>query len=589
MVHRLMKPLKYITIGSGFSSLPFFFILLFSFFTSSSIFGQELSGIRKEKWARLNGQIGGGVNLYNMSSKDSVQPRRVPFSYYASGNFSLIVKGVALPFSFQVFAPLTSKDNRVVRQPFNQFGLSPTYKSWKFHLGWRTMNFSNYTLNGHLFLGAGVELNPGKFRFGAMFGRFLKAVPEDSAKQAANKISQYPYAAYNRFGYSFKIGYGKTNRFFDFIYFKAKDDINSVNKNPEIQLVAPGENAVIGYATKINFLKKFLFESNAAVSAVTRDLRGDSFPLEEKYSKLTGLIMTPHLSTAVYYAGDASLGFQWKQTNTTVKFQRIMPDYRSFGTYYMQTDLQRKTLSSQYNQKKGKYMASGSIGFENDNLAKKKNIRTNRTIGSAMLAIRPKNNYGASFQYSNYGSTQRPGLKSINDTIVLNQVTNSIVIAPYYMIMRKIVNHTFIYTFTNQTLNDKNKINSQNYSMTVINNSLNYAFNHMQSMFRFDIGGFVVKTKLAQGEGKSNGGSVGVGKTIKKFWNTGVNITYSTNSFQGASDGFTMQTRWNNSYRADKHNSFSGSVSMTNNQSKTNQVSRSFTELLATITYNYTF
>jgi hypothetical protein len=146
-----------------------------------------------------------------------------------------------------------------------------------------------------------------------------------------------------------------------------------------------------------------------------------------------------------------------------------------------------------------------------------------------------------------------------------------------------------MYTLTNQTLNDKNKVNSQNYSMTVINNSFNYSFNHLKSTFHFDLGGFIVNTKLAQGDGQSKGGSLGIGKTIKKLWNTGLNITYSTNSFKGQADGFTMQTRWNNSYRAGKHHSFNAAISMTNNQSKTNQISRSFTEFLGTISYNYTF
>ena len=57
-------------------------------------------------------------------------------------------------------------------QPFNQFGISPTYKWLKVHLGYRNLTFSEFTLSGYTFLGAGVEATPGKFRFGAVYGKF---------------------------------------------------------------------------------------------------------------------------------------------------------------------------------------------------------------------------------------------------------------------------------------------------------------------------------------------------------------------------------------------------------------------------------
>ncbi|MBL7811257.1 MAG: hypothetical protein JNL57_03450 [Bacteroidetes bacterium] len=548
----------------------------------AQLFAQDVENIRQEKWVRATGNIGAMANLYHA---EGIAPRRVPFQWSAYGNATLFLKGVALPFSFQY-----SEQQRDFRQPFNQFGLSPTYKWLKLHLGWRNLSWSNYTLNNHVFLGAAVELNPKKIRFGAMYGRFLKAVQEDSAQQVYTKVSQYPVAAYNRFGYGFKLGYGTDAGFVDVIYFHAKDEMASVKENPGIQQTTPGENATLGYKTRFRFLKHFTLESDAAMSVLTRDLRADTLELENKYYKLARFILVPHLSTQVYYAGDASLTYQLQRFSTSLKFQRLMPDYRSFGSYYFQTDVQRLTLAPQYYTKKGNLFLNASIGTEHDNLAKKKLAQTRRTIGSATISYRPVSNAGITATYSNYGTTQRPGSKSISDTVILNQVNNSIILSPYYMILGKQFNHAFLYNFLNQTLNDKNKINSQNFSMTVINHSISYSLNNNTNGFKADISVFTVKSKLTAGNGTNNGATMGLGRGYRKNTvNTYLSVTYSMNEFNGSKDGNTLQSRWNTTWKITRKNVLSANLTFTNNNSKTGVLSKTFQEYLATIGFNHIF
>ena len=74
------------------------------------------------------------------------------------------IYGVEIPFSLTV-----SEQERSFRQPFNQFGITPTYKWAKAHLGYSNLTWSPFTWSGQTVLGGGVELNPGKFRFGMRY------------------------------------------------------------------------------------------------------------------------------------------------------------------------------------------------------------------------------------------------------------------------------------------------------------------------------------------------------------------------------------------------------------------------------------
>jgi hypothetical protein len=543
---------------------------------------QDLGAWHQEKWFKANGAVSLGVNLYEANG---IAPRRVPMSWFTAGNINISSKGFSMPFSFQF-----SEQSREIRQPFNQFGVSPSYKWFRAHFGWRSMSMSRYTLNNHVFLGAGIELTPGRWRIAAMSGRFLKAVQEgDSNQQVFNRVSQFPYAAFDRWGYALKLGYGTARRYVDLVYFKAKDNASSVQQLPVIQPVSPGENAAVGIQTHYGFLKYFFAEADAAISVLTRDTRSDSIPIDEQFGRYTR-ILAPKLSTAAYFAGDVSAGYKRKNLAAVLKASRIMPDYRSFGMYYIQTDVQRITLAPSWHARNGKIMANGSIGTEHDNLAKKKLAETRRTIGSAMLAIRPSQYFGSTFQFSNFGTSQRPGLRSISDTVVLNQVTNSYIISPYVNFGGKKSNSSITYLFSNQTLDDRNKINATNFSMTVINHSLTYTIAFTERLLNLDISGFQTNSEQPQGKTTATGGTFGLGKQmLDKKLNSHLSATMSTNTFNGSSDGFTVQGRFSNQYRINKHHSCAANFTLTANESSSGAVAQSFQEYLATLMYTYSF
>ena len=160
-------------------------------------------------WAG-SGTIGLNTSFYNASG---IPERQSPLSYGINANATLTLYGISMPFSFTWY----SNQKAGFRQPFNQFGISPTYKWLTVHLGYRHVSFSEFTLNGYTFLGAGVEARPGKFRLGAVYGKF-------------NQISQYDLAMTDiipkltRTGWATKVGYGTNDRFVDISMLRIGDN-----------------------------------------------------------------------------------------------------------------------------------------------------------------------------------------------------------------------------------------------------------------------------------------------------------------------------------------------------------------------------
>jgi hypothetical protein len=184
-----------------------------------NVSAQSLESIGQEKPLRITGGISANQIFYAAGGMDS---RRDPYSYFLSGNLNFDLYGWSVPLSFSF-----SNQKLSFQQPFNQYGLHPTYKWITGHIGYVSMNFSPYTLSGHLFKGVGIELAPaGKFTYSAMYGRLQKAVEADTSAEAAGE------AAFRRMGYGFKVGYRNGGDYANAILFRAKDEASSLSFIP---------------------------------------------------------------------------------------------------------------------------------------------------------------------------------------------------------------------------------------------------------------------------------------------------------------------------------------------------------------------
>ena len=84
--------------------------------------GQELSALKDQKPLAVSGSLGLTSSFYGVSG---ISERQSPFSYGINAHATLSLYGISMPFSFTWYNH-TKKGN--FYQPFNQFGISPTWK-----------------------------------------------------------------------------------------------------------------------------------------------------------------------------------------------------------------------------------------------------------------------------------------------------------------------------------------------------------------------------------------------------------------------------------------------------------------------------
>ena len=151
--------------------LSFFCVLLLC--SAGSLAAQNLESIGKSKPLTISGGVALSQVFYGASG---IPSRRDPYSYFASGNVIFSLYGWNVPVSFSV-----SNQSSTFQQPFNQYSVHPTYKWVTAHIGYTSTSYSPYSVNGHIFLGAAVDLAPeGKWKLSALYGRFLRAVDLDT-------------------------------------------------------------------------------------------------------------------------------------------------------------------------------------------------------------------------------------------------------------------------------------------------------------------------------------------------------------------------------------------------------------------------
>ena len=188
-------------------------------------------------------------------------PTRDPFAWNVYGSFAPSFYGFSLPFSFVI-----TQYSKSYTTPFTYLGISPSYKWIKLHLGYRSIAFSPLVFDGQSFLGAGIELSPKGFYFGAFYGRLNKAISEDTTY---GHTLQPQYA---RTGYGLKLGVGGKKNNISIMLFHAKDDSGSITRIPDsLTTILPQENSVIGTSWHFTFFRHLTLTGDLAASLFNRD------------------------------------------------------------------------------------------------------------------------------------------------------------------------------------------------------------------------------------------------------------------------------------------------------------------------------
>lgn len=526
-----------------------FWLILLILITNQSI-AQDLTNIKDLKPFSIEGNIGLNSSYYN--NFGTIPNRQTPFGFGINANATISLYGISMPFSFNWY----SNEKAGFNQPFNQFGISPTYKWLTLHLGYRNVSFSEYTLNGYTFLGVGLEARPGKFRFGAIYGKF-----NQNSEYDLLMVDSIPKLT--RTGWAAKIGYGTNDRFVDISFLRIGDNTKNLSDSlMNLTSSTPAQNIAIGLTSKFKITSKLYFNFDGSTSIFTNN-RMVTPSNQEGLLGIAGHLMTVNNTTEYHNAIKAGLNYRFS-TNTIsgIEYRRIDPGFSSMGSYFFNNDLEMITLNQTISFLKNKITARASIGYQHDNLNKIKNKTSNRLIGSLTGNYNINKNWAVDLTYSNFSINQKAIKTLQNNDLKIYQLNHNLAFMPRFMKSSEKISQMVILNLNWMKLSDKNQETSLQsntdtyiamlmYNLEIIKYKLNIslAINYMNMNnlnYQNNMAGFtfnITKSFLQEKMNLNISNALMYNKInndIGTVINSGVNLSYRFHPKHSLTFNFTM-------------------------------------------------
>jgi hypothetical protein len=546
---------------------------------------QDLESLKDQTPVRLSSGLSLSTSFYRIQGAEH---RQQPFNWFISGTPTLYIYGIAIPVSFY-----WSNQALSFQQPFNQIGITPTWRWIKLHAGYSSVHFSDYTMAGRRFLGGGVELNPGKLRFGLVYGRFQEAVEQDSILRPTpgSFLGEIPNGAFLRKGYSVKLGVGAERNFIDLILLQASDDSTSI-KNPEAQYgLNPESNLAFGIKHRIHFSKSIFWESDMAISFYTRNL---SVPvLDSIDSGIPGFVLEtlePRASSQLLYAGNTAVGYSGKNVKVGLRYRRISRDFKTMGAYYFQTDIQEYSANASAFLWKRKLNIRGTLGWQTDNLSGDRLRTTNRVIGTGMIGWNVTPSLRMDLVYSNFGIQQRNIIANLNDSLRIDQVSQSLQLQSRYQWSQQTRPQFVSLMLSFQELAPRTRdliiqTDTRSYQVFAI-----YSYGIPIYKINISANTHLLTHTQAQGSTRSTGLGASVQhSTLKNALQMQLGARYYTNSFENQRSGNTWTFDFSGNIKITQTWTASLSIRHLQSLGAVNQQSALFNETIAQINTNFNF
>ena len=402
--------------------------------TSAS--AQDIESISKEDLFKYSGGVSVTNTFYHSIGTPS---QRDPYFWQVNANLNLsFLDIINAPFSFTI-----SQQNRNFSQPqpFNRFGISPTYKGLTLHLGHRSITFSDYTLAGNLFFGVGLEFKPQNhpLRVSAMYGRFAKPVDK-----FAQDGQVFAVPTYRRMGFGAKVGFETSDHHAAVMFFKSADDINSItladSTSTDIN-PSPEENLVLGVEAGFKLFDRFKLSGEYAYSLFTRDTRIPELFIND-YSFVNNLVglYTPNASSVFTNAFKTDLVYSGTLFQANIRYRRIDPGYATHGSSFLNNDMEDITVGVSLPLFRNKLNLSASGGLQQNNLENQNAAQVRRFIFSSSANIAATDRMNIALNYSNFSTSTRQLLirtDILSDTLEFFQVTKSAMATINYQLSKK--------------------------------------------------------------------------------------------------------------------------------------------------------
>lgn len=519
---------------------------------------------------QISGSLGGNLSYYTV---DGIPKRRQPWGYSLFGSVNMRIYNFSIPISIAV-----SQQGTSFSQPFSHFGASPEYKWIKLHLGYRNLNYSEFTLSGVSFLGGGVELSPGKFRFSAMAGRLKKAIQIPD--------NRFEHSQYKRMGYGVKVGYG-SNSNINLSLFHASDIQNSISFPDSLEgLMPPEASTSIGIDGKLaTSNNQWVFDYDLGASVYTRDLRSQEFSDSDSPGRSFLDKFNTNTSSNAALAGKTGLQYKGKLFNAGIKYRYVQAGYRTLGANYLLSDLEMITLNAGTQFFKNKLAVSGSYGIQNNDLSNRRFAETGRNIGSANVSFRPNNQWNFNLSFSNF-SIYQTLLKDtlFADSVVVDQTNYQVNFTTTYIVVSPQFTHTYTLNTNVQNLSDRRDSPAQDAGNQLMSLMFNYGLRFNEKNFGINFGANYQDFSSLLTTQVRYGGTVGFNihlldrkltMRIKETWNRSVLADYNDDIFN---------TQWTGSYAISKKHSVNGSIGYISRKGR-----NSFSELRTSIGYRMRF
>lgn len=540
----------------------------------------QLKATLKQDPLTITGSLGANTVFY---TAQGISPRRDPFYYVFNANLNIsLFNKISMPLS----AVITQQDKNFSKgsldkfsQPFNQFGISPKYKWLTLHLGYRSLQFSDYSLSGAMFLGGGIEVKPDKsiISASAFMGRFVKAVPTGGV---AGVVVSLP--AYERWGGGAKIRIGKDSNYGECSYLKIKDKVNSIAFDTSL-FITPHDNQIFGFATRQKITKSLSLSSDLCYSMFTKNLYEDVTKLE-KFSYINQ-IYAPRPSSQFNKALNASIDYNPGKFTLGLKYKRIDPDYRSLGAIFLTNDVQEISFNSGLSLLKNKLSLQASSGIQTNNLDKVQITTSRRIIGYFNVSYNVSPQFNINTGYSNFSSNTIPVRDVFTDSIKFVQLTQN-----------GNLQSTFVFGSDNikQTLSLSNTYQESANNKQGLNTFLNQTLSYNLSFTKLALG---INTSLLYNRSTTAGFATneGIGPNLgiqKSFYKNKIQLRLSSGFQMAYSDKKELNKNLNSnvsfSYTIDKNQSLKASCGFLK-RIALQQSAQAFIEQRASLGYQYNF
>ena len=395
-----------------------------------------LSLIARAQPVRLDGTFSLSSELYSSSGIDPRLPRGAVRAVLSPT--ITIFDQIRLPFEIY-----WTNDDRGFRQPFNQFGVSPTLWGWlTLHAGYFSSRLSDLTFGDSRLLGGGVEARPGNFHLAFLYGTSQRSAEPDSASGFAGSFRRRVIAA--------RIGYGQEEEAYIGVNFLHAEDDSTSLLAPPAGLV-PQENAVLSLRYGIPLFGSLLrFQGETALSAHSNDTH---IAEHSDVPTIVRSLFTPRFSTQVDGATQLSLTIIPSAAfSLRLQGKMIGPGFVTLGYVQLPSDVLEATVAPSVRLLQGALLVRGSLGLRQNNLRGNRLATTQRTIGNLSVSVQPSPAVGIDAQYANYGMRSNPR----NDTLRIDNISQMVMLSPRYTFEALGGNNTITASYTFQDFSDYN-------------------------------------------------------------------------------------------------------------------------------------